>query len=82
MLRSSSLLLRQLSSLPSSSLFPCERRMPFACSSSATLPATCGDDIDVPLSDPCPPCSSGRVDQMKPPGAPMSGLRVKSAARP
>ena len=53
-----------------------------ASSSSATAPATCGDDIDVPLKFPYPPCSSGSVDLMVPPGAPRSGLKLRSGGRP
>ena len=53
-----------------------------ASSSSATAPATCGDAIDVPLRFPYPPCSSGSVDRIVPPGAPMSGLKLRSGGRP
>ena len=51
-------------------------------SRSATAPATCGDAIDVPLILPWPPCSSGNVEQMNPPGAPMSGFKLRSGAVP
>src|SRR5439155_10629924 len=53
-----------------------------ACSSSATAPATCGEDIEVPLRTPKPPCSSGSVDRIEPPGALMSGLKLRSGASP
>ncbi len=54
----------------------------FACSSRATAPATCGEDIDVPDSLAYLPSSSGYVDRMFPPGAPRSGFSVRSAASP
>src|SRR5204862_3274829 len=53
-----------------------------ASSSSATAPATWGHDMDVPLRFPYPPCSSGSVDRIVPPGAPMSGLKLRSGAGP
>src|SRR5262249_53656819 len=53
-----------------------------ACRSRATAPAVCGDDIDVPLSVAYPPSSSGKVDRMFPPGAPISGLMVRSGDTP
>src|SRR5215468_12647065 len=54
----------------------------WASRNSATAPATWGDDIDVPLRTPYPPCSSGNVDRTVPPGAPMSGLKLRSGAGP
>ncbi len=54
----------------------------FACSSSAAAPATCGEAIEVPLIVAYAPSSSGYVDRMRPPGAPMSGLRSSSASSP
>ncbi len=50
----------------------------------AAAPATWGDDMDVPLivAYPPPGCSSGYVERMRPPGAPMSGFRLSSASVP
>src|SRR5438445_768152 len=48
----------------------------------ATAPATCGEDIDVPLSVAYPPRAIGNVDRMLPPGAPRSGLVVRSGDGP
>src|SRR5664280_867849 len=57
-------------------------RSGFACSSRATAPVTCGEAIDVPDSLAYELFSIGNVDRMFPPGAPRSGLRLRSAARP
>src|SRR4051812_47765444 len=54
----------------------------FASSNNATAPATCGDAIEVPLSTAYVPSARGKVERMLPPGAPISGLRLRSAASP
>src|SRR6185295_17299515 len=51
-------------------------------SNSATAPATCGDDMDVPLRFAYDPSSTGYVERIRPPGAPMSGLSVRSGVTP
>src|SRR6266508_3555965 len=53
-----------------------------ACNSSAAAPATCADAIDVPPNVLYAPLSSAHVERMRPPGAPRSGLSVRSAAVP
>src|SRR5690606_6913336 len=57
-------------------------RSPCASNARAAAPATCGDAIDVPEIDSYDPLSIGTVDQIEPPGAPRSGLMLRSAASP
>src|SRR5215510_4814772 len=54
----------------------------FASRISATPPATCGDDIEVPERVAVPPSSSGYEERMPPPGAPILGLKLRSGGRP
>ena len=60
----------------------CGETRGLACRSNATAPATCGEAIEVPLRMAYPPSSNGKVERISPPGAPMSGLRVRSGAIP
>ena len=53
-----------------------------ASSSSATAPATCGDDIEVPLCFQHRLVRAAMSIESLPPGAPMSGLKLRSGGRP